>query len=98
MLSNFLLYIVTETVEGRANDLSEHKIGVCVFDRPRSYRTVEDNIVRNYARQLRRRLDDYYATDGSGESPRIEIPKGGYVPLFLTNCHTNAGMRSVAGR
>lgn len=92
LLSNFLLYIVTETVEGRANDLSEHKLGVCVFDRPRSYRTVEDNIVRNYARQLRRRLDEYYATDGRDESLRIEIPKGGYVPLFRSHCEVNAGM------
>jgi hypothetical protein len=85
LLSNFLLFIVTETVEGRANDLSEHKIGMRVFDRPRGYRTVEDNIVRNYARQLRRRLDDYFALNGRDEPIRIEIPKGGYVPLFLQN-------------
>jgi hypothetical protein len=90
LLSNFLLYIVTETVEGRANDLSEHKIGVCVFDRPRSYRTVEDNIVRNYARQLRRRLDEYYVTEGRNEPLRIEIPKGGYVPVFRSTRGANA--------
>jgi hypothetical protein len=90
LLSNFLLYIVTETVEGRGNDLSEHKIGICVFDRPRSYRTVEDNIVRNYARQLRLRLEDYYATEGLNEAIRIEIPKGGYVPLFTGVCDRNS--------
>jgi hypothetical protein len=90
LFSNFLLYIVKETVEGRANELNEHKIGICVFDRPRSYRTVEDNIVRNYARQLRLRLNDYYATEGRSESVRIEIPKGGYVPLFARSVDGNS--------
>lgn len=83
LLSRFLLYIVAETIEGRAEQITEHKIGVQVFDRPPDYRTVEDNIVRNYARQIRKRLADFYSSaDGANESIRIEIPLGGYVPLF----------------
>ena len=65
LLSNFLLFIVAETIEGRANEITEHQIGVQVFDRPTGYRTIEDNIVRNYARQLRRRLAEHFA----GEFP-----------------------------
>jgi hypothetical protein len=83
LLSKFLLYVVTETIEGRAHDLSEHSIGICVFDRPRSYRTVEDNIVRSYARQLRRRLVEFFEDEGKAEDLRIEIPLGGYVPRFV---------------
>src|ERR1700758_1031636 len=56
LLSKFLLYVVAETLEGREASITEHKIGVAVFDRPASYRTEKDNIVRNYARQLRKRL------------------------------------------
>lgn len=82
LLSKFLLYIVAETVEGRAAGISEHQIGVHVFGRPASYRTVEDNIVRNYARQLRRRLAEYFADEGAAECCRIAIPLGGYVPVF----------------
>jgi hypothetical protein len=74
---------VTETIEGRANHLSEHSIGICVFDRPRSYRTVEDNIVRSYARQLRRRLIEFFEDEGRAEALRIEIPLGSYVPRFV---------------
>lgn len=83
LLSRFLLYIVAETVEGRSSQITEHQIGVRVFDRPTSYRTVEDNIVRNYARQLRRRLAEYFAEEGASEGLQIDIPLGGYVPVFV---------------
>lgn len=83
LLSKFLLYIVGETIQGRAEEITEHQIGVRVFDRPSSYRTVEDNIVRNYARQLRRRLSEYFAEEGVSEPLHIDIPLGGYVPVFV---------------
>lgn len=82
LLSKFLLYIVAESVDGRAGEISEHQIGVHVFDRPASYRTVEDNIVRNYARQLRRRLAEYFGDEGVAEPLHIDVPLGGYVPVF----------------
>lgn len=82
LLSRFLLYIVAETIEGRPAELAEHQIGVQVFDRSPSYRTVEDNIVRNYARQLRRRLSEYFTEEGASEPLHIDIPLGGYVPVF----------------
>ena len=80
LLSQFLLYIVTETIEGRQDEITERQIGVHVFGRPSSYRPVEDNIVRNYARQLRKRLAEHFADDD--EEMRVEIPPGGYVPTF----------------
>lgn len=82
LLSKFLLYVVAETLEGRQHAISEHKIGVTVFGRPPHYRTDEDNIVRNYARQLRRRLADHFATLGKDAPMRIEMPVGGYIPSF----------------
>lgn len=85
LLSRFLLFVVAETLEGRGTEITEHQIGVQVFDRPPDYRTVEDNIVRNYARQLRKRLGDHFAEQGRAETLRIDIPVGGYVPVFLPN-------------
>lgn len=82
-LSRFLLYIVGEAIENRTTNITEHHIGVHVFDRPPDYRSIEDNIVRTYARQLRRRLADYFASEGRTEAIRIEIPLGGYVPRFI---------------
>jgi hypothetical protein len=83
LLSKFLVHIVAETLANRTSEITEHQIGVHVFDRPPSYRTVEDNIVRNYARQLRRRLAEYFADEGAGEPLHIDIPVGGYVPVFV---------------
>jgi hypothetical protein len=93
LLSRFLLYIVAETIAGRDSEITEHQIGVHVFDRPVSYRTIEDNIVRNYARQLRRRLSEYFAEEGAQEELHIDIPLGGYIPVFVSAARgTSAGI------
>ena len=84
LLSKFLLFVVAETLEGRGDEITEHQIGVQVFDRPADYRTIEDNIVRSYARQLRKRLAEHFADQGSAEPVRIDIPVGGYVPIFIS--------------
>ena len=84
LLSSFLEYVCQRSMGERASRISEQEIGTYVFGREPGYDSREDNIVRNYARQLRRRLDDYYAMEGREETLRIEIPKGGYVPLFLS--------------
>jgi hypothetical protein len=88
LLSKFLLFVVGETLEGREAEITEHQIGVRVFDRRPGYSTVEDNIVRNYARQLRKRLADHFAEEGSAETLRIDIPLGGYVPVFAPAADT----------
>jgi hypothetical protein len=84
LLCNFLSYVVSETLAGRSAAISEHKIGVAVFGRSPSYRTDDDNIVRNYARQLRKRLAEHFSGVGSDETVWIDIPVGGYVPSFVT--------------
>ena len=94
LLKKFLLHVVTETLEGRQEAITEHQIGVRVFCRPASYRTVEDNIVRNYARQLRRRLADHFA-ENPDAPVRIEIPVGGYVPVF-TSTHAESEAEAPA--
>jgi hypothetical protein len=81
-LSSFLLYIVAKSLEGRQSEITEQQIGVHVFGRPLGYRTVDDNIVRNYARQLRKRLTEYFAAEGIDHALRMEIPLGGYLPSF----------------
>jgi hypothetical protein len=83
LLSKFLLFVVAETLEGRAAEITEHLIGVHVFERRPSYSTVEDNIVRNYARQMRKRLVEHFAGEGNAEPLRIDVPVGGYVPVFV---------------
>ena len=82
LLAKFLLYIVAETLEDRKANITEHRIGVLVFNRSASYSSLQDNIVRTYARQLRRRLAEYFAEEGRTEPLHIDIPLGGYIPVF----------------
>jgi hypothetical protein len=83
LLSRFLRYICERSLTGGGHALTEHHIGVHVFGRPEGYDCSADNIVRNYARQLRNRLEDYYRWEGQSELLRLEVPRGGYKPIFL---------------
>ncbi|AXC11402.1 Adenylate cyclase [Acidisarcina polymorpha] len=82
LLSDFLLYIVERSIQGRRGEITEQQIGVAVFGRAEDYNSNDDNIVRSYARKLRQRIDNYYASEGSEETLRLEIPRGGYAPTF----------------
>jgi TolB-like protein len=81
-LSNFLEYIVTETINDREKHIKEYNIAVNVLHRPTSFNCNDDAIVRIHAGRLRRTLSLYYASEGKNNTIYIEIPKGGYVPLF----------------
>jgi hypothetical protein len=82
-LTNFVLYICEKYLLGQTGEITEQQIGEQVFRRPHGYSPGEDNIVRNYARLLRQRLEEYFSTEGIEETIRIVVPRGGYIPLFL---------------
>jgi hypothetical protein len=85
LLSKFLLYVCDRALTGRTDEISENQIGVHVFVRKQGYNPGEDNIVRNYARQVRQRLDHYFEEEGKSEQLRISIPVGKYIPVFAPN-------------
>jgi hypothetical protein len=84
-LTNFLLYVCDRKLRGRESEITEHQIGIQALGRPPSYHPGEDNIVRNYARILRKRLEEYFGEEGASEPVRIVIPRGQYVPVFEAN-------------
>lgn len=79
--SQFLRFIVDETLAGEER-LKEYLIGVEVFDRPQDYDPKDDPVVRVEAGRLRKKLAEYYAGPGANDTLIIELPKGGYVPVF----------------
>lgn len=83
-LSSFLVYICRCALEDRSEEITEQQIGMHVFNRPADYNSGDDNIVRTTARQLRQRLALYYQEEGGGDGIRIEVPKGGYHPNFVS--------------
>jgi len=85
LLSRFLLYVCEREITGKIGEISEQQIGVHVFGRRSGYNPGEDNIVRNYARQLRHRLDQYFLEEGREEELRLSIPRGKYVPVYSPN-------------
>src|SRR5438046_1835960 len=80
-LSRFLRFIVERRLEGRDDELKESLIGIEVFGN-RDYDPSQDSVVRTEASRLRARLAAYYAAEGRSDSVIIELPKGGYVPVF----------------
>ncbi len=84
-LRKFLLYVCEKTLTNRRDEVHEQQIGIEVFGRRPDYNPAEDNIVRVEARELRKRLDRYFLTEGQKEQLRIRIPKGSYVPSFEPN-------------
>jgi hypothetical protein len=81
-LQRFLRHVVEETLAGRGESLKEYCIGSKVFGRGADFNPKIDPIVRVQARNVRARLEQYYAGPGSRDPVIIELPKGAYVPVF----------------
>lgn len=82
-LSAFLRFIVTETLEGRADRLKAFSIAVTVYGRDDTFDPQANSIVRVEATRLRRMLERYFREDGRESPIEIRIPKGRYVPEFV---------------
>jgi len=77
-MRRLLAYLAEKAAAGQTEGLKEFTIGVEAFHKPSDYSPQEDPTVRVVASKLRRRLDEYYATEGAARPYRIEIPKGHY--------------------
>ena len=81
-LSRFLRFAVEEHLNGQTDKLKESFLGVEVFGRKPSYDPRIDAVVRTEAVKLRARLKEYYDSQGHDDPLIIDLPKGGYVPVF----------------
>jgi len=81
-LKRFLTFIVEETIAGRGERLKEFVVGMEVFGKDDSFDPRNDPIVRVQARRLRAQLARYYREEGQDDELVIELPKGGYSPIF----------------
>lgn len=78
----FLQYIVEQTLEGHVESLKERLIGIEVFGRSTNYDTSADPVVRSRATEVRKRLAQYYLSEGAHAPIRIEISPGSYLASF----------------
>lgn len=92
-LKRFVNFIVLEAAAGRGGDLKEYVIGVQVFGKEASFDPRTDPIVRVQARRLRTRLVRYYREEGQDDEVIVDLPKGGYAPVFRRREITTSGLR-----
>ena len=82
-LAQLLTYVCSRYFEGAADQIKEYNIAVDALGRPQHFDQKRDSIVRVEAHRLRKRLREYYETDGADHAVRIDIPAGQYAPQFL---------------
>ena len=78
----FLRYVVERSLTDTPGPLKEFSIAMDVFARDQDYDPSIDATVRVEAGRLRSRLREYYDVEGSGDPVHIDVPKGGYYPIF----------------
>ena len=81
---SFLTHVVEEALAGRTERIKAYTVATEVFGRDARFDAQLDSIVRIEAGRLRRSLERYYLTDGRASRLRIDIPRGGYAPVFVS--------------
>lgn len=81
-IRQLLRFLVVETLEGRGDRLKGYYIAVELLGRDASFDPLVDPIVRIEAGKMRRALEHYYLTGGADDPVIIDVPKGGYTPVF----------------
>ncbi|HEY1336469.1 MAG TPA: tetratricopeptide repeat protein, partial [Bryobacteraceae bacterium] len=81
-LTRFLTFAVEQHIDGKAGEIKESVIAIEVFGRGADHDPKQDSIVRTEASRLRARLNEYYLGDGKNDALIIQLPKGGYAPVF----------------
>ena len=79
----FLEVVCESYLNGNAGELTEVSLAFDVFGRDTSYDPSQDPSVRVCAHEVRKKLAAYFALEGAEESIILEIPAGGYRPIFL---------------
>ncbi|MEZ5873170.1 MAG: hypothetical protein R3D32_15265 [Nitratireductor sp.] len=91
---DLLKFVVEEELAGRGDRLKAFTIAVDVFGKDASFDAGTDPLVRVHAGRVRELLDQYYEEEGAGETLRITIPKGGYVPQYEMVAPNPAAIRT----
>lgn len=82
-LEKLLRFMGEKYFSGHHDQLKEYNIAVDLFGRSAGrFHPNNDAIARVEAHRLRKRLKEYYETEGRDHAVRISIPIGSYIPAF----------------
>src|ERR1044072_6986223 len=82
-LAHLLTYVCTQYFQGTGEQIKEYNIAVEALGRPANFDQKRDSIVRVEAHRLRKRLQEYYTSEGADHQLHIALPPGNYVPQFV---------------
>jgi Malectin domain len=82
-LSALLEYLCDRCFCGAAGAIKEYNIATDVFGRPPDFDQSQDAIVRVEMHRLRKKLAEFYSTEGAAEPVEIVIHSGRYLPEFV---------------
>jgi hypothetical protein len=82
-LSRLLTYLCSRSFAGEGAFLKEYTIATDVFGRPPEFDQSSDAIVRVEMHRLRKKLKEFYASEGADQNVEIVIHPGHYAPEFV---------------
>lgn len=92
-IREFLAYVCEQTLIGEVPAIKGPSIAVSVYGITDADEALRTSLVRVEAGRLRKLLDQYYANEGADDPIRIFIPKGAYVPNFVTRAPVNQALQ-----
>lgn len=81
-LQRFLALVCDYYFQDRSREINEFLIATEAFGKGPDFDPSQDSLVRVQAREVRRRLREYYQNEGKGNPLVLDIPLGHYVPEF----------------
>ncbi len=82
-LEKLLRYIAERYFQNIISEINEYNIATEVFGRSKtSFDASRDSIARVEAHRLRKKLTEYYETDGKWHEIQLSLPTGSYIPSF----------------
>jgi hypothetical protein len=81
-LRELLLFVCERTLKDPDGNVRESDVAAGVFGRADDFDTNVDTLVRVQASQLRKKLQQYFSSEGVAEPLLLEIPRGTYRPVF----------------
>ena len=81
-LRGLLEHIVDQSLAGRGDAIKAKTIGMDLYGYSVKELELRESVVRVDVGRLRRKLQEYYDSDGSEDPVRIILNKGAYAPIF----------------
>lgn len=83
-LSHLLRYMGEKHFSGEIDQLNEYNIATEVLGRSKTvFNAAEDAIARVETHRLRKRIAEFYKTDGKNHAIQVCLPAGSYAPVFV---------------